>query len=918
MDTILDDGENEKHMCSEDTSGYKGKDWGEEEKKLCKILLRIFFWMDGLKQKWEPGKGYGSGYFGWIKSTDQTSEEGKVKSYYRCLLGKVTMLNMLGKHCAMEKVAKVVKNKMGAFRVSMIHDEGNQLCKNVNVKDFMWGRRLIWEQVKEWIDKYKRDGTSRESLAKALSAVTPKNSLLHRIKEEGEEKCPGGKKKENISKEILQNLEMAITAEDDVDINEDSEPLDKGVLDKVLEEVQKVVDTDRTRRKQDHNEEELKGEVHAAVKRVTQKYETPPQQGGECKEGAPCTRPQCIANKWVKNRTSNENEPPWGNFWTDIETELENLLKEIPQKKGHVEKYCNNDKWEMNANGEAKKAACKLIAAGLHHMYSIQLSFDQSSEKNPFDNQEFKQFASCLLLKDLAEQMEKTCPHSKAGIKQAFHSWQQIKTTVCTKPPCVECKMDDTYGNCQLKKDNGTTVEKKLEEVFNKKNSEVIIALNEIDPICTTAKPAPASQTPDKSSTKDPMDAEEKKFIDKLSEETVDESYINEFASACEKESKGMDGLKGDVSEDDKKFCRVLLRNYIITTIKDDNDILGIKNANSWTIDQTTRCKILNPWLKHYGEQKCDPGEMYEYIKKKVEGLIQYTPLNRSYKKCEYRVDNDTHSNGIDPSPNSKEEQWKEEIHNGIKNMNLENSCGQTIYGSDTKDTAKNGKPDSYNVDDKSEAGGSAPAARDEESGGSGAGDELSAPSKGGPLSVPASDKGARVSRSSPGTTIAQPVVTNKDNPVLSYLPLAPITIGIITLTYLFWKYFGILGKIRRRYRRAYQVRGPTVEGQPLDHVDQDGDPHAYTIVKERKPSSTPIKRRNKRGVDHRAGRRRGVRRRMIIDIHLEVLDECQKGATQSVQNDFFEILVREFMGCEFIKGQNVPMEQVLNSDLGF
>ncbi|ANQ06398.1 SICA antigen [Plasmodium coatneyi] len=101
--------------------------------------------------------------------------------------------------------------------------------------------------------------------------------------------------------------------------------------------------------------------------------------------------------------------------------------------------------------------------------------------------------------------------------------------------------------------------------------------------------------------------------------------------------------------------------------------------------------------------------------------------------------------------------------------------------------------------------------------------------------------------------------------------------------------YFGMLVKLRRRYRRAYQVRGPTVEGQLLDHVDQDGDPHAYTIVKERKPRSTPIKRRNKRCVDRRAGRRGGVRRRTVIDIHLEVLDECQKGDTKLVQEDFLK-----------------------------
>ncbi|ANQ05971.1 SICA antigen [Plasmodium coatneyi] len=66
----------------------------------------------------------------------------------------------------------------------------------------------------------------------------------------------------------------------------------------------------------------------------------------------------------------------------------------------------------------------------------------------------------------------------------------------------------------------------------------------------------------------------------------------------------------------------------------------------------------------------------------------------------------------------------------------------------------------------------------------------------------------------------------------------------------------------------------------------------------------------------------------MIIDIHLEVLDECQKGETQFLKEDFFEILVQEFMGSKFIKGEKnssfrvpeegVPKEQVPSLDSWF
>ncbi|ANQ06503.1 SICA antigen [Plasmodium coatneyi] len=56
----------------------------------------------------------------------------------------------------------------------------------------------------------------------------------------------------------------------------------------------------------------------------------------------------------------------------------------------------------------------------------------------------------------------------------------------------------------------------------------------------------------------------------------------------------------------------------------------------------------------------------------------------------------------------------------------------------------------------------------------------------------------------------------------------------------------------------------------------------------------------------------------MIIDIHLEVLDECQKGDLHTTKEEFFEILVQEFMGSKFMKEENVPKEQVPSSDFGF
>ncbi|ANQ06403.1 SICA antigen [Plasmodium coatneyi] len=134
-------------------------------------------------------------------------------------------------------------------------------------------------------------------------------------------------------------------------------------------------------------------------------------------------------------------------------------------------------------------------------------------------------------------------------------------------------------------------------------------------------------------------------------------------------------------------------------------------------------------------------------------------------------------------------------------------------------------------------------------------------------------------------------------------------------LSFLCSLYFA-LGKKRKRYRRTHQVSGhPSLQEQIIDPVDDHDGPHEYTLVKKRHPprsAPTKTKRAKKQGVG------RPANRRTIIDIHLEVLDECQKGDTKLVQEDFFEILVQEFMRSEFMNEENVPEEQVPSSDSGF
>ncbi|GAB69418.1 hypothetical protein PCYB_001660 [Plasmodium cynomolgi strain B] len=105
----------------------------------------------------------------------------------------------------------------------------------------------------------------------------------------------------------------------------------------------------------------------------------------------------------------------------------------------------------------------------------------------------------------------------------------------------------------------------------------------------------------------------------------------------------------------------------------------------------------------------------------------------------------------------------------------------------------------------------------------------------------------------------------------------------------------------RRRYKHMEQMRGPSLEEEITDHMEHVNIPTAsfgYTMTK-RRPSlrSTPQKQHKR------------VNKRTIIDIHLEVLDECKKADWELTKQDLLEILALEFMQKEHsacMKDQNI------------
>ncbi|KJP85060.1 CD99 antigen [Plasmodium fragile] len=126
--------------------------------------------------------------------------------------------------------------------------------------------------------------------------------------------------------------------------------------------------------------------------------------------------------------------------------------------------------------------------------------------------------------------------------------------------------------------------------------------------------------------------------------------------------------------------------------------------------------------------------------------------------------------------------------------------------------------------------------------------------------------------------------VLTATTPVLFFL--ASVTVAI--LGYSLWKYFAHLGKNRRRtYRTVRDVPSPPLDEEILQHLQRGELPppdYGYTIVRDRQPASTSGTRRPPR-----------VNRRTIIELHLEVLHECEATEWENVKHDYLQIVVEEF-----------------------
>ncbi|CAA9989825.1 SICAvar, type I [Plasmodium knowlesi strain H] len=593
-----------------------------------------------------------------------------------------------------------------------------------------------------------------------------------------------------------------------------------------------------------------------------------------------CDYIKCAAPNWFKQYATTQNgtnKKTWCDFWEQgVKTTLQTMFKEIgtqgQSSATNPNAVCN--KFGDGNPQSVERKACNHITAGLEHIKKITSS---TSSTNGSGNQLLDGAVGCIALNMYAtkikEQTDKVCPIDENKIKAMFDKWNQENNKISSSSSscnavgggsyniCFKCQREEISADCQLsvedalvgKNQSGNCNKDKTDAV--KVQTQMKKLLNEDQSnINTKIKSTLTTITNMSSSFCTQLQCAAKKYHAKN--------------NGGQSSDVSWNALKTDIGKELAQLLEQMMQSKNQAKVADfckDNNWYTLGHKQSKT--NKAACLLFAAGLQHIYSPKKDrfSGPSFGqtmgclFLKKYAEQLQKMAEEKRKgqswvHPLCSIK-EGINHAFG-------KSDDIMRNVLTQCKNGTNGISCFECKIDQDYDDCSI-GKE---NVNTKVE-----------------------------PLLKEKSDSMQQTLEN----TICPILPTDLLTP---FLPLAPVSIGLSVMAYYLWKYFGPLGKGGPRFRRSPgEIPGPSVQEQVLDHVEEAG-PHEYRLVKERKPRSAPT----------RTKRSGSVNRRTIIEIHFEVLDECQKGDTQLNQKDFLELLVKEFMGSELMEEEQVSKEEVL------
>ncbi|CAA9987535.1 SICAvar, type I [Plasmodium knowlesi strain H] len=598
-----------------------------------------------------------------------------------------------------------------------------------------------------------------------------------------------------------------------------------------------------------------------------------------------CDYIKCAAPKWFKNHIDGTNNSPtknWCDFWDKaVKDELQKMFKRIQDKGKNNPNTACNDFGDGNKHSVERKA-CNHITAGLDYINTIE-GIDNGQPSAKENDKFFKQTMMCAALNFYADQIIKKsqdkCPIHGTKIIEMFNEWNGSNSSCLNSggsgngnKDCFLCTRQPDFKVCQLSVDssliNTTSSSQQSGQNCNTNATDAVKVKDQMNKFLNE----------DNSTSK--SISQVKKTLSTITDMGTFCSKIQCAAKQYGKIKKGT-GPNGTVTwtnieSDVKDVLTDLLNNMTESKnqakaaeyCNDDSKWNALGHKQSKT--NKAACLLFAAGLQHiYGRPN---GHQKGQFNGPSFGQTMGCLFLKEYAKQLKEMANKKkrgHS-WVHPYCSIKDGithafKKSEEIMNASSKCNNgTNSCFVCKQNEDYG-TCQIGQD---NVGNKA-------------------------------TELFADQSKQNQMQETLENTVCPILLTDLLTP---FLPLAPVSIGLSAMAYYLWKYFGPPGKGGARFRRSpTEIPGSSVQEQVLDHVEEAG-PHEYQLVKERKPRSAPT----------RTKRSGGVNRRTIIEIHFEVLDECQKGDTQLNQKDFLELLVQEFMGSEFMEEEQVPKEEVL------
>ncbi|CAA9988342.1 SICAvar, type I [Plasmodium knowlesi strain H] len=604
-----------------------------------------------------------------------------------------------------------------------------------------------------------------------------------------------------------------------------------------------------------------------------------------------CEYIRCAAPKWFKNRvtTSGGTSNPaknWCDFWEEVgvKPELKTMFQHIESEAAKKVNNSNTTICQQFGDGNSEsveRKACNHITAGLDYIKKISSSTTTKAGHQD-DDKFFKQSMMCAALNlyatKIRKEMENSCPIDETKIEEMFDKWnKQNNNSSCngvrsvSNNGCFLCsRQNEDFKKCELSvpsalvettkngqncTDNATKVETKMDVLLKDEDTtkikEKLSHINKMDDNFCTQLQCAAKQFYVKKKKGKSSEVNWNALMDKIGKELT--ALLNNMNNATKQSAAEQYCNDANVAWSTKGHTeRRTNRAACLHFAAGLQHIYGRPNGPKLgPVNGPSFAQTMGClFLKEYAKQ------LKDLANKKKQGNSWVHPL------CDIKE-------GIDQA-----------FEKSKDIMEASPLCN------------KNGSTDSCFVCTQEEDYNNCKIGDDDI--GSKSNELFKNESK--------QDQMEKTLEN----TVCPILLTDLLTP---FLPLAPVSIGLSAMAYYLWKYFGPPGKGGARFRRSpTEIPGPSVQEHLLDHVEEAG-PHEYRLVKERKPRSAPT-RTKRSGRDPAGGGR--VNRRTIIEIHFEVLDECQKGDTQLNQKDFLELLIQEFMGSALMEEEQVPKEEVL------